>query len=81
MLDGLTGVPLATEQDGVGAGWGAGGQLVEGDRLATSVQDALLGSTRESEGGNRELGNLQQPDVISHSPDGDNDLRVAIGCA
>ncbi len=81
MLDGLAGVPLATEQDGVGAGWGTGGQLVEGDCLTSGVQNALLCGTRESEGGDGELGDFQQPDVISHSPDGDNDLRIAIGCA
>ena len=52
VLDRLTGVPLATEEDGVRASRRTKRELVEGEDLATSLQDALLGSGGEAEGGN-----------------------------
>ena len=52
VLDRLTGGPLATEEDGVRASRRTKRELVEGEDLATSLQDALLGSGGEAEGGN-----------------------------
>ena len=79
MLDGLTGVPLAAEQDGVRTSGRTKGKLVEGEDLTTGLQDALLGGSGEPEGGDRELGNLKQTDVIRDGADGDNDLGVTVG--
>ena len=80
VLDGLTSVPLAAEQDGVRTSGGAERQLVEGQDLTASLQNALLGRLGEAEGGNSELGHLQKADIIGHSADSDDDLGVTVGC-
>ena len=79
VLDGLPGVPLAPEQDGVGTSGRTERELVEGDGLTAGLQDALLGRLGEAEGGNRQLGDLQQADVIGDSSDNNNSLRLAVG--
>ena len=80
VLDGLTGVPLTTEQDGVRTSGSAKRELVKGQDLATSLQDTLLGGLGEAEGGDSELGHLQKANIIGHSADGDDDLGVTVGC-
>ena len=52
VLDGLAAVLLAAEEDCVRASRRTERELVEGEDLATSLQDALLGSGGEAEGGN-----------------------------
>ena len=79
MLDGLTGVPLASQEDGVRASGCTESQLVEGDSLATSLQDPVLGRLCELEGGDGELGKLNKTDVIGDGGDGDDDLILAVG--
>ena len=78
VLDRLTGVPLATEENGVGAGWRTESELVEGQGLTAGVEDALLCGTRETEGSNCELGNLLEADIIGDGTDSNNDFRVAV---
>ena len=79
VLDGLTGVPLAAEQDRVRAGWGTKGELVQSEDLTAGLQDALLGSSGEAEGGNGELRNLEQTDIIRDSADDHDDFGVTLG--
>ena len=80
VLDGLPCVPLAAEQDGVGAGRCPDRELVKGQDLASSLEDALLGGDREAEGGNGELGDLEQTDIVGDGADDDDDLGVTLGC-
>ena len=79
VLDGLARVPLAAEQDRVRAGGRAHGELVKGEDLATGLEDALLGGGGETEGGDRQLGDLKQTDVVGDGANGDNDLGVTVG--
>lgn len=76
MLDSLARVALATEEDGVGAGGGTEGELVEGDSLTAGSDNAGTGSVREAEGGNRKLGDLDEALVVKDRADNDNGLRV-----
>ena len=79
VLDGLPGVPLATEEDGVRTSRRAKGELVEGENLTAGLEDALLGGGGETEGGDRQLGDLKQTDVVGDGANGDNDLGVTVG--
>ena len=81
VLDGLPGVPLAPEQDGVGASGRTDGELVQGDGLTTSLEDALLGGLGEAESSNGQLGDLDETDVIGDSADNNNGLGIAVGGA
>ena len=78
VLDGFPSVPLAAEQDGVGTGRCPDGELVEGQCLASSLEDALLGGGREAEGSDGELGELEQADVIGDGADNDDDLGITL---
>ena len=69
MLDGLTGVLGATEEEGVGSGRGAGSNLVDGEALTTSLLDAGAGGGSEAEGRNGELGELEHAVVVSDGAD------------
>ena len=79
VLDGFTGVPLAAEKDSVRAGRRTERKLVEGEDLTTSLEDALLGGGGDTEGGDRQLGDLKQTDVVGDGANGDNDLGVTVG--
>lgn len=76
MLDSLTGVLGATEEQGVGAGRGAQSKLVEGEGLTTGLLNASTGSSGEAEGGNRQLGDGQETVVISDGADHDHGLAL-----
>ena len=78
VLDGLTSVPLATEQDGVGTSGRTERELVQGDGLTASLQDALLGGLGEAEGSNRELGDLKQTDIVGDGSNNNDGLGIAL---
>ena len=80
VLDGLARVALATEEDGVRTSRSTHRELVKGQGLATSLEDALLGRGSEAQGGNRQFGDLEKTDIIGNGADGDDDLRVTVGC-
>jgi hypothetical protein len=67
-------VPLTAEQHSVRTSWGAKGELIESKRLATSLQDAILGTLRKAKGSNRQLGDFQQANVICDGADLDDRL-------
>ena len=78
VLDGLARVALAADQDGVGAGGGAGCELVEGENLTAGLEDALAGRGGEAEGGDGELGELRQADVVGDRAHDDDHFRLEL---
>jgi hypothetical protein len=60
VLYGLTGVLGATEEEGVGAGGGTDGDLVNGEAFAASLLDTSAGGGGETEGRDGELGELYE---------------------
>jgi hypothetical protein len=74
VLNSFPSVPLTPEQYSVGASWGTKGELVEGKRFSTSLQDTFLGALGKAKGSNRELGDLQQADIIRHSANLNDDF-------
>lgn len=78
MLDGLTGVLLATEEHAAGASGAALGELVKGQALTTGLDNAGTGSLGETEGSNLHGGDLEEALIIG---DGTNDdgNRVLLG--
>lgn len=79
VLDGLPSAALAPEQDGVRTSGRTERELVEGQGLTTSLEDALFGREGEAEGGNGQLGDLEQTNIIGDSADNDNGLGLAVG--
>lgn len=65
MLDGLTGVLGAAEEHGVSAGGCAECQLIEGDNLTASLQDASASGFSHTQRADAELGDLKQADIVS----------------
>ena len=67
VLDSLTGVLGATDEEGVGTSWCPQGKLIDGKSLTTSLDDAGAGGCSEAEGGDGELGELKETVVVSDS--------------
>lgn len=67
MLDGLSGALGAAQEDGVGALGGAQGQLVQGEALTTSLDDAGSSSLGEAGSGDLQGGDLQQTRIVGDS--------------
>ena len=78
VLDGFPGVPLATEQDGVGSSGCPKSELIESQGLATSLENTLLGRLSEAKGCDGQLGDLKQADVIGDSSNDDDGFRLTI---
>ena len=77
VLESLTGVLGATDQQGVAAGRGTQSQLVEGQGLATGGDDAAAGGSGESQSGDGHLRDLEEAVVIGDGAD-DNDGLVLL---
>jgi len=73
---GAGGTP-ALQQQGVLAGGRLESQLVEGQNLAASLQDALPGGLGDVQGAHRELGHDQQAGIIGDGAD-DHDGRLRL---
>lgn len=76
MLDSLTGVLGATEEDDVGASWGTESELVECDGLTTSLLDTGTSSGGELERTDAELWELKETVVIGDGTDNGADLAL-----
>lgn len=76
MLDGLTRVLGAAEEEGVGAGGLLESQLVEGDDLAAGSGDAGTGGGGDAESGDRDLGDGQETVVIGDGANDDDGLLL-----
>lgn len=74
VLDGLTGVLGATDEDSVATGRGTGSKLVQGEALTTGSLNASTSSVGESQSSNRKLGKLKNSVVISDGSNNDNSL-------
>jgi hypothetical protein len=68
----------SSQQHSVGAGRCPQGELVKGDGLTASRDDALLGSTSETESSNRDLRDLSQPGVVGDGADLDDDFGFTV---
>ena len=73
VLGGSASSLAATEEHRVGAGRGAQSELVEGQGLAASLEDAGAGAGRKVQRSDAELGNVQQARIIGDSADHDAD--------
>lgn len=69
VLDSLTRVLGTTQEKGVGASREASSNFVNSKNLTASLLDAGTGRGRESKGGNRELGELQETVIIGDGSD------------
>lgn len=80
VFGGLTSVALATEQDSVGASGGTLSQLIQGQSLTSSLDDAGTGSGSKLHGSHGHLGDDQEALVVSDSTDqnGNSTLRLAL---
>jgi hypothetical protein len=76
VLDGLSVVPLSSEEDGVGSSGRSEGELVEGEGLTTCSDDPLSGRGGEFQSGDGDFGELWESLVVEDRSDHDNDLRV-----
>lgn len=76
VLDGLTGVLGATEEQGVGASGGAEGKLVQGQALAASLGDPGTGGGGEAQSSDGQLGELEQAVVVSDGANDDDGLAL-----
>lgn len=69
VLDSLTGVLGATEDQGVASSGGTESKLVQGDSLTTSSEDAGTGGGGESQSSDGHLGALEQTVVVGDGTD------------
>lgn len=76
VLDGLTSVLGATEEEGVSPGGRAERKLVQGQHLTAGLLDPGSGGGGEAEGRDRELGDGQDAVVIGNGADDDDGLAL-----
>lgn len=76
VLDGLTVVLGATQEQGVGTCGLLKSELVEGQGAAAGGQDARAGGGGETQGGDLDLGDLEQAVVVGDGADHDDRLLV-----
>lgn len=74
VLDSLSGVSWASDDDGVLTLGGSHGQLVQGDGFTSVLNDSGSGRAGESQGGNGGLGEVQQSDVIGNGTNNNHGL-------
>lgn len=79
VLNGLTGVALSAEKQGVGASGGANSKLVKGKGLTTSLDNASAGSLGEAEGSNGHLGDDGHALIVGDGTNDDGDKRLIAG--
>lgn len=79
VAEGLASLDGAAEEHGVGASGAEGGQLIEGQGLATVLHDASAGALREAQSGNlNTLGQVEEALVIGNATNNDSDLLAQI---
>ena len=78
VLDGLTGVLGATEDQGVAAGGGTQSKLVQGDGLTAGGDDAGTGGGGESQGSDGDLGEGQQTVVVGDGADNNDGALLTL---
>lgn len=78
MLDSLSRVLGTSEEEGVASSRSSKGQLIEGQDLSTSSDDARTGGSSNAEGRNAKLGDSQETVVISDGADNHDGLVVRL---
>lgn len=76
VLDSLTGVLGATEEQSVGTGRGTQSKLVQGEGLTTGLLDTGTGGGSEAQGSDGKLGDVQEAVVIGDGADHDHGLAL-----
>jgi hypothetical protein len=79
VFDGLTGVPLAPQEQSVRPSGRPKRELVQGQNFTTSVHNPLLCTASEFEGGDGEFRKSSEADVVGDSANGDDDLALVGG--
>lgn len=74
VLDSLSGVSWASDNDGVLTLRGSHGQLVQGDGFTSVLNDLSSGRAGKSQGSNGGLGEVQQSDVIGNGTNNNHGL-------
>lgn len=78
MLNSLSGVLGSSEEQGVASSGSSESQLIQGQDLSSSCDNAGTGGRGEAESGDAELGDGQETVVIGDSADDDNGLVVGL---
>lgn len=78
VLNSLTGVLGAAEQQGVAAGRGAESQLVEGQCLTTGGKNAGTGGGGKSQSGDGNLGDREEAVVVGDGTNNNDDLALIL---
>lgn len=78
VLESLSGVLGATQEQGVASGRSTESKLVQGQDLTTGSQDTGAGGSGEAESSNAELGDGQETVVVSDGTDDHNGLVVRL---
>jgi hypothetical protein len=76
VLHGLTGVLRAAEEKGVGTGRSTESKLIQSQGLTTGLLNASASGSGETEGSNRQLGDVQKAVVIGDGTDNDDGLAL-----
>ena len=78
VLDGLTGVLGATEDQSVATGRSTESKLVQSDGLTTGGDDASASSGGETKGSDSHLGESEEAVVVRDSSDNDDGALLAL---
>jgi hypothetical protein len=78
MSDGFTGISSSAEKDSLGTSGAAECQLVKGQALTTSGNDASTGSLSESKRSDGELGDIKISLVVGDGANNDGDLVISL---
>lgn len=73
MLDGLAGVPFASEEESVGAGRGTESKLVKGQNLTACANDTSTSATSHTQCSEADSGDSRQANVIRNGSYNDDD--------
>jgi hypothetical protein len=79
MLESFATIFCSTDKDSVGASGGTESKLIEGQSLATSVQNPFLCRASEAQSGNSQLGKFKQTLVVRNSGYGHDDFAFTAG--
>jgi hypothetical protein len=76
VTDSLTGVLWSTEEHTVGTSWATQSELIEGDDLTASLQDASASGLSDTKSTQSKLWDLVQTGIVGDGTNNDSDLTV-----
>jgi hypothetical protein len=77
VLDGLTGTLGSAKEEGVSTSGLLESELVKGEGLAASSEDACAGGGSEAQGSDVQLGNVEEAVVVGDSANNDDGFLLA----